>query len=193
MLKGNLSTRPFYNDRVVTVAIAVCAVLVLVATLFNAARLYTLVSERAEIRARLEADTREAARIRAEADALQRGVDRVTLTRLASSAREANSLIDRRTFSWTRLLEHLEDTLPAGVRLTTISPRLDGDESRIAMAVVARSLDDIDEFVEALLATGRFYDVAPVEQRASDDGSYQAVVQVSYLSPRAGGNAAVLP
>lgn len=193
MLKGNLSSRPFYNDRVVTVVIGVLAALVLAATLFNIVRLYTLVTERAEIRARLDADTAEAARVRAEADTLQRGVDRVTLARLAASAREANTLIERRTFSWTRLLEHLEDTLPAGVRLTTISPRLDSGEFRVAMAVVARSLDDIDEFVESLLATGRFYDVAAVEQRANDDGSYQAVVQVRYLTPRPGGNAAVLP
>ncbi len=193
MLKGNLSTRPFYNDQLVTVAIAVAAVIVLAATVFNATRLYGLASERSEVRARLDADAREAARIRGEADALQRGIDRVTLARLAASAREANTLIDRRTFSWTRLLEQLEDTLPPGVRLTTISPRPDRGEFRVAMAVVARSLDDIDEFVEALLETGRFYDVAPVEQRANDDGSYQAVVQVSYLSPRTGGSPAVQP
>jgi len=184
MLKGNLSTRPFYNDRIVTVAIAAGAALILLATVFNATRLYTLSSERSQVRARVEADAREAARIRAEADALQGRIDRVTLARLATSAREANQLIDQRTFSWTRLLGQLEDTLPPGVRLTAIAPRPDRGVFRVAMAVVARDLDEIDAFVDALLETGGFYDVAPIEQRANDDGTYQAMVQASYLSSR---------
>lgn len=185
MLKGNLSTRPFYNDRIVTVAIAAVAVLVVVISAVNISQLVRLSSERSAVRARLEADAREAARIRTEAEALQGQVDRVTLARLASSAREANQLIDQRTFSWTGLLGQLEDTLPPGVRLTAISPRAERGEFRVALAVVARDLSDIDTFIEALLETGGFYDVAPIEQRANDDGTYQAVVQASYLSPRA--------
>jgi Tfp pilus assembly protein PilN len=187
MLKGNLSTRPFYNDRLVTVAIAVGAVLVLLASIVNATQLIGLSSERSDIRSRLEADTREAARIRSEAEALQGRVDRVTLARLATSAREANQLIDQRTFSWTSLLGQLEDTLPPDVRLTAISPQADRGVFRVSLAVVARDLDDIDTFIDALLETGGFYDVAPVEQRANDDGTYQAVVQASYMSPRSSG------
>lgn len=187
MLKGNLSTRPFYNDRIVTIAIAVGAAIVLLASIVNATQLVNLSSERAEIRARLDADTREATRIRSEAEALQGRVDRVTLARLATSAREANGLIDQRTFSWTSLLGQLENTLPPDVRLTAISPQAERGAFRVAMAVVARELNDVDAFIDALVQTGRFYDVAPVEQRANDDGTYQAVVQASYLSPRAGG------
>lgn len=185
MLKGNLSTRPFYNDRIVTVAIAAAALLVVVASVINISRLVSLSSERSAVRARLEADASEAARIRAEAEALQGRIDRATLTRLATSAREANQLIDQRTFSWTALLGQLEDTLPPTVRLTAISPRAERGEFRVALAVVARELGDIDTFIEALLQTGGFYDVAPIEQRANDDGTFQAVVQASYLSPRA--------
>jgi Tfp pilus assembly protein PilN len=187
MLKGNLSTRPFYNDRLVTVAIGVAAALVLVATVVNLTRLVSLSSERSEIRTRLEADTREAARIRSEAETLQGRVDRVTLTRLATSAREANQLIDQRTFSWTTLLGQLEETLPPDVRLTAISPRAERGVVRVSMAVVARDLDDVDTFIDALLETGGFYDVAPVEQRANDDGTFQAVVQASYMSRRSAG------
>jgi Tfp pilus assembly protein PilN len=184
MLKGNLSTRPFYNDRIVTAAIAVATVIVLVASIVNVTRLVNLSSKRSEIRSRLEADTQEATRVRAEAEALQGRVDRVTLARLATSAREANQLIDQRTFSWTSLLGQLEDTLPPDVRLTAISPQADRGTFRVALAVVARDLNDVDAFIDALIETGGFYDVAPVEQRANDDGTYQAVVQASYLPPR---------
>lgn len=184
MLKGNISSRPFYNDRVVTAAIAVFALVVVVVTAMNISSLASLSSERASIRARLQADAAEAARIRSEAEALQGRIDQVTLTRLADSAREANQLIDQRTFSWTSLLAHLEETLPTDVRLTSISPRAARGVFQVAMAVVTRDLESIDAFIDALLETGAFYDVAPIEQRANDDGTYQAVVQASYLSAR---------
>ncbi len=183
MLKGNLSTRPFYNDRVVTMAIAAFALLVLVGTVVNVTQLVTLSAQRREIRTRLDADVAEAARIRSAAQALQSSLDRATLARLADSAREANQLIDQRMFSWTSLLGELEETLPPDVRLTAIAPRPDRGVFRVAMAIAARDLDAIQSFIDAMLDTGRFYDVAPVEQRANDDGSYQAVIEASYSSP----------
>ena len=42
MLRTNLSTRPFYNERAVPLALAVVAVLVLAATVFNVTRLVAL-------------------------------------------------------------------------------------------------------------------------------------------------------
>lgn len=182
MLKGNLSTRPFYNDRLVTTAVAVFALIVVVVTVVNLTRLAGLLTDRAEIRVRLDADVREAARVRAEAEVLQGRVDRATLARLANSAKEANQLIDQRSFSWTTLLGQLERTLPANVRLTAISPHAERGVFQVSMAIVARDLDDIEAFVDALLDIGGFYDIAPVEQRANDDGTFQAVVQASYLS-----------
>ena len=182
MLRGNLSTRPFYNDRAVTAAIAVFGLIVLAATLFNGARLYELAAERRTYRQQIESNNAEAARIRAEAQALQGGIDRATLGRLAASATEANRLIDQRTFSWTTLLGHLERTLPPDVRLTAISPRPEQGTFRVSMAVVARDLEHIDDFIIAMRETGDFYDVAPTEQRANDDGSYQAVIVASYLT-----------
>lgn len=182
MLRGNLSTRPFYNDRLVRAIIVAGAVGVLVLTVFNGVRLVSLIGERSRVQGRASADLAEAARIRAEVDAVQGQIDRPTLTRLAASTQEANRLIDQRTFSWTSLFGLLERTLPPGVRLTSISPRVDRGAFRVAMAVVARDLDDVDVFIEALGATGRFYDVAPTEQSLLEDGGYEAVVQASYLA-----------
>jgi Tfp pilus assembly protein PilN len=182
MLRGNLSTRPFYNDRLVTAIIAGLALIVLAATAFNVTRIVSLARERSAVRADIDAELAEAARIRGEVDAIQASVDRPTLTRLTGATQEANRLIDQRTFSWTNLFSLLERTLPPDVRLTSISHRVDTGTFRVAMAVVARDLDSIDVFIDALTATGRFYDVAPTEQRLQDDGGYAAIVQASYLT-----------
>jgi hypothetical protein len=183
MLKGNLSTRPFYNERLATVAIAAVAVGVLLLTAYNAAELVALSSARRELRAEVARNQAEAAGIRAAAAAEERTVDRVTLSHLATSASEANDLIDQRTFSWTAFLGLIEKTLPLDVRLVVVSPRVERGVFKVSMTVVARDLTDVSSFVDALIESGRFYDAAPLEQRRRDDGAFNAIVEASYVSP----------
>jgi Tfp pilus assembly protein PilN len=185
MLKGNLSTRPFYNERLVTVALAVVAVLAVLLAGYDVARLMDLNTRRVAARARIDADQREAARIRSQVQSLLQAVDRPTLTRLATFTREANDIIDQRTFSWTSLFEQLEKTLPPDVRLVSISPRVDKGVTTVAMAIVLRDLDDVDVFISNLTGTGAFRDVSPTEQQGLDDGTFSARIDAVYLPRRA--------
>jgi Tfp pilus assembly protein PilN len=181
MLRGNLSTRPFYNDRIVSLGIAVLAVLVLALTAFNALRIISLSGQRAETDARLAETRGEAAAVRAQTAALRMGVDQAELGGLAAAAQEANALIDRRTFSWTALLGLLEGAMPPDVRLVSVSPRVDKTVLNVSMTIVARNYMDVDAFLDALRDTGAFYDVAPSETQERDDGTYTARVDASYL------------
>jgi len=186
MLKGNLSTRPFYNERLVTLLLGGVAILAVVLGAYDAKRLVELSARRNTARAKIEANQGEATRIRGQAQALQQAVDRPTLGRLAGATREANDLIDQRTFSWTGLFGLLETTLPTDVRLVSISPRLDKGTTKLTLTVVARQLEDVDVFSTHLMESGgAFYDVAPTEQQRQDDGTYTARLDVSYL-PRRG-------
>ncbi len=185
MLKGNLSTRPFYNERLVTLGLAIAAVLVVLLVGYDAMRLVDLNGRRVAARARLDADQREAGRIRAQVQSLLQAVDRPTLTRLTAFTREANDIIDQRTFSWTGLFKQLETMLPPDVRLVSISPRVDKGITTVAMAIVLRNLDDVDVFISNLTSTGMFRDVSPTDQQGLDDGTYSARVDAAYL-PRRG-------
>lgn len=182
MLKGNLATRPFYNDRLATLVIALLAVVVVALTGYNGWKLVTLSAERSEARARIDRDRAEAARLRASAAALERTINPRSLSALAGSAREANDLIDQRTFSWTTFFGVIERTLPIDVRLTAVAPRVERGTFKVSMEVVARDLNDVDDFCDALQNTGQFYDVAPVDQRTLDNGSVAASVEASYLT-----------
>lgn len=184
MLKGNLSTRPFYNERIVTMAVAAIAIAAVLLTAYDVKRLVELSGRRSAALAKLVANQREAARIREQAQALQQAVDRPTLTRLAAYTREANTLIEQRTFSWTGVFGHLEKTLPTDVRLVSISPRVEKGTTRLSMAIVLRDLDDVSVFIENLNATGAFYDVGPTEQRQQEDGSFAARIEATYRSDR---------
>jgi hypothetical protein len=182
MLKGNLSTRPFYSERLASLAIGAVALAAFLLTAYNGLELVARSSERHELRSRIDQDLAEAASVRTATAQLLQTVDRATLTRLAASTSEANDIIGQRTFSWTGFFSLIERTLPIDVRLVTVSPRVERGVFKVSMTVVARDLVDVSEFVDALLETGRFYDAATVDMQRRDDGSLNAQIDAAYLS-----------
>ncbi|MCC7007851.1 MAG: hypothetical protein IT184_03470 [Acidobacteria bacterium] len=180
MLRGNLSTRPFYNERAVTLAIGLVAVVVLALTAFNATELVRLAGERQRVQQLVDRDLTSAARIRETAIPAERDADRAVLSTLAAATSLANDLIDQRTFSWTAFFGLLERTLPVDVRLVEVSPRVEQGVFRVTMTVVARDLADLGAFVDALRETGSFREVAAIDQRANDDGTMGATVAAAY-------------
>jgi hypothetical protein len=186
MLRGNLSSRPFYNERLVSAAIAALAVFAIALAAFSVYMLSTLSGRRAELKARIAQDAGRAQEIERGALALQRSVDRATLMQLAASTQEANTLIDARTFSWTVFFGLVEKTLPVDLRLVAVAPRVEKGRIRVTMTVVGRQLDDIDDFVNALQETGAFYDLlARTKERTEDDNTYRADVVAYYVPPGA--------
>lgn len=183
MLRGNLATRPFYNERIVALLLALVAVVVLALTVTNLTRLVQLSARRSDLRAQIAADEAAAARVRQSAVSVQKSVDRAALASLAGSAREANSLIDERTFSWTMLFSYIEDTIPMGVRLTAVSPEIEKGEIVVTMLLVARQVEDVTAFMRALEGTGAFYDVLPTEADRTEDGLERVTVRAPYAPP----------
>ncbi len=189
MLRGNLASRPFYNERLVTAVLTLVAVLAVALTAFNVSELLSLSRERSGLVGRINRDEQLADRITTQATALQKSVDRSRLQVLAGATREANALIDARTFSWTTFFGYLEQTLPIDVRLVSVSPRVERGQIRVTMIVVARTTGNINTFIDALMDTGAFYDVLPHDQNGNDDGTVTSQIQAYYYPPSAGGAA----
>jgi hypothetical protein len=183
MLRGNLATRPFYNERIVTLLLALVAAVVLALTVTNVTRLMQLSSRRSELRSQIAADEAAAARIRQTAATVQQGVDRTALASLAGSAREANALIDERTFSWTTLLTLIESAIPMGVHLVSITPEFKNDDIIITMMLVGRQAEEVTNFMSALEDTGAFYDVGATVVGATDDGFDRVTIRAWFLPP----------
>jgi hypothetical protein len=182
MLKGNLSTRPFYNERLVNLLLVAAAIAGLALAGYNATRLMALGKERSERVAAENKANADAAALREAADREQRSVDRGALLMLAGATAEANALIDERTFSWTEFFGLIEKTLPLDARLIAVAPRAERDSLRIIMIVNAKRPDDLSTFMDALLDTGSFYDLLAPEQVRSDDGTLTATLSGLYLA-----------
>ena len=180
MLHTNLSTRPFYNERAVHLLIGLAAILVALLTTWNVMRVVALSRENTELASRVNQDHAEAAQLTRTADEIRQKIDRAELELVVDSAREANALIDQRTFSWTAFFNRLETTMPPDVMLTSVRPAVKDGETRVNMIVLGRRAEDVDEFIEKLEATGAFEDIVPAQQDRTEDGLYRVVIESRY-------------
>ena len=184
MLHTNLSTRPFYNARAVQTILGILALIVLAVTLYNVAQVVRLTLQQRSLSASAVQAERDADRLRNEAAGIRSRIDPKELNVVAGQAREANAIIDQRTFSWTELFETFEATLPPDVRITSVQPRLEQDGTfYVAMVVEARRAEDVDAFVEALENSGAFRNVLPNEEQLNDAGLLEAVIDGVYAAP----------
>jgi Tfp pilus assembly protein PilN len=182
VIRQNLATRPFYNDAAVRIWLLVAAAIVIAATVFNVQRLLHYSQSDTELATRAAQDEQRAADLRADAVRLRGSVNAAEVQAVSIDAREANDLIDRRTFSWTSLFNQLESTLPANVRITSLRKRVDRERGTIlTMTLVGHSVDDVHQFIEELDKAGTFADVLPLEERLNpDSGDLEASVEMVY-------------
>jgi hypothetical protein len=181
MLRTNLSTRPFYNVRAVHAALGVAAAIVLAFTIFNVVQIVRLSLSQRTLGASAAQAEDEAERLRAEAARIRARIDPKELAVVATAAREANAIIDKRAFSWSELLTQFEMTLPEDVRISAVQPNVDRDGVfTVAIGVEARRVEDLDVFIEALEKTGFFRDVLAVEEQTDDAGLIEAIVEGRY-------------
>jgi Tfp pilus assembly protein PilN len=186
MLRANLSTRPFYNERLVHIVLAVIAGIVFAITLLNVVRLITLSTANTSLSARMRDDRVAADDYSRRAGQTRQKIDRKALEAVVNAASEANALIDSRTFSWTQFLNYIEKTMPPDVMLTSVRPSIERDGTKISMVVLARRSVDIDEFTDKLEATGAFERGLYRQIRQNDDGqTIQGGIEIWYTPENA--------
>jgi type IV pilus assembly protein PilN len=77
-----------------------------------------------------------------------------------------NELIERKAFSWTRVLENLEKVMPPRVHLTSISPQLDEDNQLgLKMTVAGDSRDRAIELARRMEESRRFAQTNIISER----------------------------
>lgn len=181
MLNTNLSTRPFYNERAVYLALAIAAAAVLALSVFNVRELVAMSRRNTQLGRDSAGNLAAAEELNRQAEAVRSGTDRRELEAVAAAAREANDLIDRRTFSWTDFFNLIETTLPPDVMLTAVRPQIREGVISLSMTVVGRSTADLDAFMEQLEKTGAFADLLPRQEEVTEQGLHRAILIGRYL------------
>jgi Tfp pilus assembly protein PilN len=186
MLRTNLSTRPFYNERAVHALAAAAALAVLAVTAWEVAQIARLSRYKTELNTAIRRDRSQADYLIKEAEQVRRGLNQKELAIVAAAAREANQLIEQRTFSWTALFNQLEATLPDEVMLTGVHPDFTKDgKIQVSLDIQGKNSDANDAFWDRLEKTGSFRNIQWSAVDVTDEGLHKIRMTADY-TPAAG-------
>ena len=189
-LDTNLATRPFYNERAAQALIIGLLALVTLASVVSVARVASLTGRERALGSETAAAEARTRQLRQQVAGARSGLDGERLNSVAAAVREANAIIDGRTFSWTALFNWLETTLPPDVRIIAIKPRVEPDGRFIlGFTVEARRVAAIDTFLTQLEGTGRFEELLVRQERETEAGTIEATAEGRYNRERGDGGA----
>jgi Tfp pilus assembly protein PilN len=180
MLKTNLSTRPFYNERAIHWALGIAFAIVVALTVYNVTHVLSLTARQSELSAEVAKNESRITDLNAQAAKVRANIDQNALEHVIGAAQEANAIIDQRTFSWTELFNHLESTLPTGVMLTSVTPKVEKGQIIVHLTVLGREVEQIDDFIEKLEATGAFTQVLAGDESVNEDEQIEAHISAEY-------------
>ena len=185
MLRTNLSTRPFYNERGVHIILGLLGLLVLALTIGNVVQLVRLSRQNTVLSGKTREDRATSEELTRKARQTRQGINQNELKVIVAAAREANSLIDGRTFSWTALFNQLSSTLPDDVMLTGIQPDFKDGETHVSLDVQGRGSEEISAFWDRLEKTGSFRDIVWSDVNITEDGLHKIQMTAVYTPPNA--------
>jgi len=154
----NLSSEPFRRDRPILFASAACAVLL---TGLLGVLIFLVISERAQVKDtrvsvdRLSAELRQMNAEQAKLDAtLREPANAEVLERSLL----LNTLLERKSISWTRIFSDLEGVMPPNVRLISVRlPQINSrNEVLLDMVVGAKDPGPVIDFFKHLEESPRF-------------------------------------
>ena len=182
MLRTNLSTRPFYNERAVHVLAGVVALVLLAVTAWQVVRIVRLSRYKTELNTAIRRDSNQTEFLIREAEQVRRGLNQKELGLVAAAAKEANQLIEQRTFSWTALFNQLESNLPEEVMLTGVRPDFTKEGTiQVSLDIQGKNSDANDEFWDRLEKTGAFRNIQWTAVDVTEEGFHRIQMTADYL------------
>jgi hypothetical protein len=169
-VRFNLASHPYENlrPRYVLAGMALVLVAVLAALLVSRER-----QQNAETRsitqqmARFEQEMQDLAREQRELDEWLR---RPEVQEIRDHSAFLNSLILRKSLSWTQMFLDLEKILPARAQVTSIQPRINRDrQPELAISVTADDMGPLVELLKNLESSSQFGSPAVQSQRFSTE------------------------
>ena len=177
-LRLNLSTAPRENNRpflagaTVLGTIGLFALLILSHVAFQSWRANRDVRMRiATLEQQIQADERKQR-------ALEEYFRSPQAQKVLDRAGFLNSLIDERSFPWTKVFGDLGETLPAGVRVISLTPKLDHGRALVKLTVSALSDDSKVKFIETIERSKDFSDIQ-VQAEHREQSSNEILVDLT--------------
>jgi len=157
----NLASRPFHNNILPSIGIVAAVVLVVLFTGYNIVTFGRHSRTVASLNAELADGRGKMEQVEREAERLRRQIDSRNLGELGSRIKAANDILLKREFSWTRLLNSLEEAQPYKVRLLELRPAVTPEGVLIRARGIAKDLENLWELEQRLQDHPMFRRVYP--------------------------------
>ncbi len=180
----NLASRPYENLRPFYTAAALAGIL---AAVLAALVVWSDWQNRRETRLLSEQNDRferELADLDREQRELEQWLGRPEVQEIRDRSSFLNSLIARKSLSWTRMFMDLERILPDRVQVTSIQPALNSSQQvELKLTVAAATMPPLVEFLKKLESSSRFGSPVVHSQRAPSErgGDSNILVDLSTL------------
>jgi len=135
----NLASKPLVSHRRFLAAAALIGILGTALFGFLGWRFYTLRKADEEFRARLGKIQQEMNQLQSQRSDLERFFAKEENRNLQERAKFIGEVIESRSFNWTRMFMDLEHTLPAGVHVLRIEPKLQHGSVSVKFVVAGSS------------------------------------------------------
>jgi len=167
-LRLNLSTTPLENKRPFLAATAALGLVGILTFLLLSHAAYTSWRSNRELRSEISRWESEIRTNKQKQVALEAYFQTPAAREVLDRAGFLNSLIGQRSFPWTKIFMDLERTLPPGVRVIKISPKLDNGRAIVELTVGAQSDEAKIKFLQALEKSKVFSDIRVKNDRYVD-------------------------
>ena len=163
----NIATTPLENNRPFGVAAGLIAAIAVIALVLLARAEYASRKANLELRSDISRLQDQIQADEARQQELATYFKTAGAQQVLDRADFLNSLIAERSFPWTKIFMDLESTLPPGVRVVSITPKLVNDRAQLSMVVGATSDDSKVQFLEAVEKSKKFSIASVQDERPS--------------------------
>ena len=152
----NVATSPLETHRRFALGATLVGTVAVVALLWLSWHVYYVRDQQSHLRADITRLEKEMEQLRRERRALEEYFNSAETRKQRDRAAFLNSLIEQRSFPWTKIFMELERSLPEGVRVVSISPKMNEGHVEVKLVVGAISDESKLKFLRALETSKSF-------------------------------------
>lgn len=165
----NLAARPYRDYKPLYAVVVVASLLIALLMLNNVETYYRYVTETQATRDRIAKLERQAADEHNRAVAADNQLRAFDVIALDNETRFINARLAERAFSWSELLDRLEDVMPREVRIRTISPSFSKTAAvHLEMACESKTASGMLDSLNALQHDPQFMNPFPHNETTND-------------------------
>jgi type IV pilus assembly protein PilN len=186
-MRVNIATKPLETHRRFFAFICVTGALAAILFLLLGWHVNSVRKADAAFRSQIAATLHRMEALTTERQELELFFSEPSNAQLHDRATFVNSILDARSFNWTRMFMDLETVLPGGVHVLSIEPKQVNGQAAVKLTVGASNEEEKQKFLRALEQSGTFSHLqltnvhAPHQESTGD----QVILELTVIYSRA--------